>query len=73
VSVSLFMYERMRYATNRSRHIAGASILGVWGSQPPDFGQVGRGVAGRSWGCGRVVKNYYTLLCTGSMFKSGDF
>ena len=29
--------------------------------------------AGESWGRGRVVKYYYILSCTGSMFESGDF
>src|SRR6218665_2355060 len=48
--------------------------LGV--SRPPRFwhgeswGR--RGVGGR--GCrGRVVKHYYTLSCTGSIFDGGDF
>ena len=53
----------------------------VGGSRPPDFGQgvvgvaVGlqRGGAGGSLGRGRVVKYYYILLCTGSLFESGDF
>jgi len=54
-----------------------------WGSPPlPDFGledsggsQVGSwGVVDGSWtGRGRVVKYYYILSCTGSMFESGDF
>src|SRR6218665_321732 len=49
--------------------LSGASILG-WESRPPDFGQEGRG--GRR-GHGRVMKYYYMLSCTGSMFESGDF
>ena len=38
---------------------------GSWGSQG--------GSQGGSWGCGRVVKYYYILSCTDSMFESGDF
>src|SRR6218665_255895 len=37
---------------------------GSWGSQRSRWG---------SWGRGRVVKYYYSLSCTGSMFESGDF
>jgi len=56
------------------------SILGVESRDPPpDFGQgvvgVLEGLGGRRslGGRGRVVKYYYILLCTGSMFESGDF
>jgi len=45
---------------------------GVGGRDPPDFGQ-GRSWGGSQGGRGRVVKYYYTLSCTGSMFESGDF
>src|SRR6218665_3571813 len=31
------------------------------------------GSQGGRWGRGRVVKYYYILSCTGSMFESGDF
>jgi len=40
--------------------LAGASILEGWGSRTPDFGQ-------------GVVKYYYILSYTGSMFGRGDF
>jgi len=46
----------------------------VWGSRvatPQIVGSRG-GRSGRG-GHGRVVKYYYILLCTGSMFDSGDF
>src|SRR6218665_2698414 len=47
---------------------------GGWGSRPP---VLGRGVAGRvaggRWSRERVVKYYYILSCTGSMFESGYF
>jgi len=46
------------------RYRQGRQSWGVGGLRPPDFGQLGRG---------RVVKYYYILSCTGSMFKSGDF
>jgi len=36
----------------------------LWGSRAPRFWAGGRG---------RVVKYYYILSCTGSMFESGDF
>jgi len=49
---------------------AGVSILGGLGSRPPDFGQ---GVVGVAGGSRRVMKYYYILSCTGSVFKSGDF
>jgi len=40
----------------------GRQSYGVWGREPPDFGQ-------------GVVKYYYMyiLSCTGSIFESGDF
>jgi len=45
-----------------------------FGSRDPlDFGQGVVGVAGGRWGRGRVVKYYYILSCTGSMFESVDF
>jgi len=47
-----------------------ASTLGVWGVATPDFGQ---GSGGVTRGRGRVVKYYYILSCTESMFESGDF
>src|SRR6218665_1190009 len=56
----------------------GASILGAedrnahsWGGGVV-WGVAGR-VAGGCWGRGRVVKYYYILSCTGSMFESGYF
>jgi len=52
--------------------LAGASILGGWGSRTPRFWAEGV-VGGRLGGRGRVVKYYYILLCTGSLFESGDF
>ena len=49
-----------------------ASILrGLGVATPPDFGQGGHG--GPRGGRGWVVKYYYILSCTGSMFESGDF
>src|SRR6218665_1866358 len=52
----------------------GASILGAEGRDPHILG---RGVVWRSqggrWGSGRVMKYYYILSCTGSMFESGYF
>ena len=45
----------------------GVNPGGLGGSQPPDFGQGGRGDRGR------VVKYYYILSCTESIFESGDF
>jgi len=39
------------------------------GARPPQ--NLGRGVVGV--GNGRVVKYYYILSCTGSVFESGDF
>ena len=52
----------------------------VWGSRLPTFlaggreGIVARGmVAGGRMGRGRIVKYYYNLSCTGSMFESGEF
>ena len=55
--------------------LRGVNPGGVWGSQPPDFGLRGRGgVAGGSLGGrGRVVKYYYILSCTKTLFESGDF
>src|SRR6218665_335314 len=50
-------------AEGRDPHILGRGV--VWGSQ--GWPQVGR------WGRGRVVKYYYILSCTGSMFESGYF
>src|SRR6218665_168553 len=52
--------------SNQSQHWSWASVLGGWGSRPPDFGL---GVAGwaAGWvvgGRGRVVKYYYILSCT---------
>src|SRR6218665_2561476 len=53
--------------------IRGVNFGGL-GSRPPDFGQWGRrGVAGGRGGRGLVVKYYYILSCTGSMFESVDF
>src|SRR6218665_1613066 len=48
-----------------------ASILGLRVATP-DFGQGGRreGRRGGRWSRGRVVKYYYMLSCTGSMFES---
>jgi len=47
---------------------------GVGGVTTPRFWYGGRGDRRGSWtGRGRVVKHYYILPCTGSMFKSGDF
>ena len=40
---------------------------GVGGHDPPDFKLGGRG------GLQEVVKHYYILSSTGSMFESGDF
>src|SRR6218665_2260268 len=48
----------------------GVSILGPEGRDPQILG---RGVAGGRWSRGRVVKYYYILSCTGSMFESGYF
>jgi len=45
---------------------------GGWGSRHPDFGQGVVGRSGSRGGRGRVVKYYYILSCTGSMFESGD-
>jgi len=42
---------------------------GLGGRDPQILGREVVGVAG---GRGRVVKCYYTLSCTGSMFESGD-
>ena len=55
----------------RQRH----QSCGVGGRDPPDFGLEGCGVSqDGSWGArGLVVKYYYILSCTGSMFESGDF
>jgi len=47
--------------------VPGASILGGWRIATPKI--MGRGL----WGRVRVVKYYYILSCTGSMFQSGDF
>src|SRR6218665_131554 len=66
---------------------SGASILGAEGRGPPHFlggggggggggvGGGGRGREGRGgrWSRERVVKYYYILSCTGSMFESGYF
>src|SRR6218665_2938600 len=51
---------------------SGASILGGWGFATPRFWAGGCGGLGKG-GCGRVVKCYYILSCTGSIFESGDF
>src|SRR6218665_3029879 len=40
-----------------------------WGSRPPDFGWGAQGCRGDR---GRVVKYYYSLLFTGSIFGSGE-
>src|SRR6218665_865539 len=52
----------------------GVSILGAEGRDPQilDRGVAGR-VAGGRWSRGRVVKYYYILSCTGSMFERGYF
>ena len=51
--------------------VGGVNPGELGGRDPPDFGQ---GVAGGSQGGrGRVVKYYYILSCTESMFESGDF
>ena len=62
-------------------YLAAASIRGVNpGGRHPSQILGWRIVGGRrlgrggSWtGRGRVVKHYYILSCTGSMFESGDF
>jgi len=54
---------------NQNGPVAGASILGL-GVTTPTFWAGGRGVAGDRR---LVVKYYYILLCTGSMFESGDY
>ena len=46
---------------------------GVGGRDPQILGRGVVGVAGGSQGRGRVIKYYYILSCTGSMFESGDF
>ena len=50
--------------------LQGRQSWGVWRSRPPDFGQGGRG---GPRGRGRVVKYYFILSCTGSMFERGDY
>jgi len=50
--------------------LSGASILGV-GVRDPQI--LGRGGLGGRGDRGRVVRYYYILSCTGSMFESGDF
>ena len=45
----------------------GVNPMGVGGVTTPRFW------AGESGGRGRVVKHYYILSCSGSMFESGDF
>jgi len=59
---------------NVMQYKSGVSILGVWGSRAPRFWDGVVGVA--SWvvgGSGWVVKYYYILSCTGSMFEGVDF
>ena len=52
----------------------GASIWWVRGRDPQILGMGGRWeLQGFRGGRGRVVKYYYILSCTGSMFDSGDF
>jgi len=46
--------------------------LGVASPQILGMGSRGKSQGGRG-GCGRVLKYYYILLCTGNMFKSGEF
>src|SRR6218665_1833663 len=50
--------------------LSGASILGVGGRDPQILG---RGFVRLQRGRGRVVKYYYILSYTGSMFESGEF
>src|SRR6218665_636265 len=50
-------------AEGRDPHILGRGV--VWGSQG--------GSHGDRWSRGRVVKYYYILSCTGSMFEIGYF
>src|SRR6218665_3561240 len=52
----------------------GASILGAEGRDPHILGGGSQGGSqGGRWSRGRVVKCYYILSCTGSMFESGYF
>ena len=44
---------------------------GGWVGCDPQI--LNRGVVGVRGGHGRVVKYYYILSCTGSMFEIGDF
>ena len=73
-------FAAIRLARSEAQHPARAEILnhifasmcrgvnpGGWGVAP-DFGH-----GGRSGSRGLVVKYYYILSCTGSMFESGDF
>src|SRR6218665_2563262 len=55
-----------------------ASLLGAEGRDPHILGRGDRvgsqgGSQGGRWGRERVVKYYYILSCTGSMFESGYF
>jgi len=45
-----------------------ASILGGWGSRPPDFG-----LEGLWMGCEILFLYVNTLSCTANTFESGDF
>src|SRR6218665_1168571 len=52
----------------------GASILGAEGLDPQILGRGSQGGSqGGRWSRGRVVKYYYVLSYTGSMFESGYF
>ena len=51
----------------------GALILGLGVATTRFWAGCRRRLAGGRWGCGRVVKHYYILSCTGTMFESGDF
>src|SRR6218665_3314163 len=52
----------------------GASILGADGRNPQILGrEVAERFAWGRWSRGRIVKYYYILSCTGSMFESGCF